>query len=536
MRQLAVSSGLLAVLLFASCASTPKPAMLDLKIVNARIIDGTGAPWYRGDIGVRGDTIVSVGNVSEPAAQTIDAHGSVVSPGFIDLLGQSQQGVFADPHLEAKVRQGVTTEVTGEGTSPGPSKRYPRLADYFAALEKNGTACNFALFVGASNPRELVIGDINRPPTADEMRQMESIIDQAMRDGAIGISTSLIYLPAMYSTTEEIINLAKVAAKYGGVYFSHIRDEGEHMDSALDEFFRIAREANIPVNIWHMKASGPPSWGRMPYIVERVSAARAEGIDVAANIYPYIASSTSLSTLIPDWAMEGGYPEMQKRLADPAQRARIAEGLRAELAKRREHGIYVTRTNSAALAQYDKKFVEDIAAGMNLPADEALMKLFAETETSPGVIFFSMNEQDVQTALRQPWVSFGSDSGSPSPKARAEQAGVHPRAYGTFPRVMGHYVRDEHLLTLEEAVRRATSQAADRVHLTDRGLLRPGMKADIIVFDPDKIRDVATFDDPHRFSEGVLSVIVNGVPVLTEGALTKALPGRVLRGAGWERR
>ena len=525
------------VMLLAACATAPKPPTLDLKIVNARIIDGTGAPWYRGEIGVRGDTIVSVGDVNAmPAKATIDAHGNVVAPGFIDLLGQSQQGVFADPHLEAKVRQGVTTEVTGEGTSPGPSKRYPRLADYFAAVEKNGTALNFALFVGASNPRELIIGDINRPPTADEMRQMEGIIDQAMRDGAIGISTSLIYLPAMYSTTEEIISMARVAAKYGGVYFSHIRDEGEQMDSALDEFFRIGREANIPINIWHMKASGPPSWGRMPHIVERVNAARAEGIDVAANMYPYVASSTSLSTLIPDWAMEGGYAEMKKRLADPAQRARIAEGLRHELAKRREHGVYVTRTGSAALAQYDKKFVEEIAAGMNLPADEALMRLFGETESSPGVIFFSMNEQDVQVALRQAWVSFGSDSGNPSPKSRAEQAGVHPRAYGTFPRVMGHYVRDEHLLTLEEAVRRATSQAAARTNLLDRGILRPGMKADIIVFDPEKVRDVATFDDPHRFSEGVESVIVNGVPVMQDGVITTALPGRVLRGRGWGKR
>ena len=524
-----------AALLLAACATVPKPAPLDLKITNARVLDGTGAPWYRGTIGVRGDTIVAIGDLADaPAKTTIDAREQIVAPGFIDLLGQSQQGVFSDPHLEAKVRQGVTTEVTGEGTSPGPSKRYPRLADYFAAVEKQGTALNFALFVGASNPREIVIGEVNRQPTADEMREMERIIDQAMRDGAIGISTSLIYLPAMYSSTEEIINLAKVAARYGGVYFSHIRDEGEHMDTALDEFFRIAREARIPANIWHMKASGPASWGRMPYIVERVNAARAEGIDVAANIYPYIASSTSLSTLIPDWAMEGGYAEMKKRLADPEQRARIAESLRRALANRREHGVYVTRTGNPALAQYDKHFVEDIAAAMNLPPEEALMKLFAETENSPGVIFFSMNEQDVQTALRQPWVSFGSDSGNPAPRARAEQTGVHPRAYGTFPRVMGHYVRDEKLLTLEEAVRRATSQAADRVNLRDRGILRPGMKADIVVFDPDKIRDVATFDDPHRFSEGVSDVIVNGVPVLREGAITAALPGRILRARGYE--
>jgi N-acyl-D-amino-acid deacylase len=535
MKAFAVGRWQLAVVfLLAGCATAPKPAPLDLKIVNARILDGTGAPWYRGSIGVRGDTIVSIGDLANAsAAATIDAHDSIVSPGFIDLLGQSQNGVFADPYLEAKVRQGITTEVTGEGTSPGPSKRYPRLADYFDAVIKNGTALNFALFVGASNPREIVIGNVNRQPTADEMREMERIIDQAMREGAIGISTSLIYLPAMYSTTEEIVNLAKVAAGYGGVYFSHIRDEGERMDSALDEFFRIAREAKIPSNIWHMKASGPPSWGRMPYIVGRVNEARAQGLDIAGNVYPYAASSTGLSTLIPDWAMEGGYAEMKKRLADPAQRARIAEGLRAELAKRREKGVFVTRTGTETLAQYDKKFVEEIAAGMNLPPDEAVMRLFAETESSPGVIFFSMNEADVQTALRQPWVSIGADSGNPSPKARAEQTGVHPRAYGTFPRVVGHYVRDAHLFTLEEAVRKATSQAAARVNLHDRGILRPGMKADIIVFDPDKIRDVATFEDPHRFSEGISHVVVNGVSVLSDGVITKALPGRILRGRGW---
>lgn len=517
--------------------------MLDLKITHGRIIDGTGAPWYRGDVGVRGDTIVSIGDLSNvTAAATIDAGDRVVSPGFIDLLGQSQNAVLVDPHVEAKVRQGVTTEVTGEGTSPGPVKvdpaapqkpRWITLGDYFNVLEKSGSAINFALFVGASNPREIVIGDVNRPPTADEMREMERIIDQAMRDGAIGISTSLIYLPAMYSTTDEIINLSKVAANYGGVYFSHIRDEGEHIDSALDEAFRIGREANIPINIWHLKVGGRATWGTMPHVVDRINAARAEGIDVAANMYPYIASSTGLSTLAPDWALEGGYKEFQKRLQDPETRAKIAEALRKQYEKRGERGIYVARTSNPALAQYEKKFIEQIAAEMNLPVEEALMKLFAETTNSPSVIFFSMSEPDVQTAMKQPWVSFGSDSGSPTPKAREEKVAVHPRAYGTFPRVMGHYVREEKLLSLEEAVRRATSQAADRVHFTDRGILRPGMKADIIVFDPNTIRDVAAFDDPHHFSEGVSDVIVNGKPVLRDGKMTEALPGRVLRGRGW---
>ena len=549
---------LAAALLGAACATTPKPTMLDLKITNARIVDGTGAPWYRGDVGVRGDTIVAIGDLSAtPAATTLDAHDNVAAPGFIDLLGQSQFSVLRDPHVEAKVRQGVTTEVTGEGHSPGPvvvrvkdasvglfsalsgeaaAERLPwsTLGEYFSVLEKQGTAINFAFLVGASNPREMVIGDVNRPPTTDEMREMERIVDQAMREGAIGLSTSLIYLPAMYSTTEEIISLSKVAAKYGGVYFSHIRDESDHIDTALDEAFRIGREANIPVNIWHLKVGGAANWGKMPHVVERIAAARAEGLDVAANVYPYIASSTSLSTLIPDWAMEGGYKEMQKRLADPAQRPKIVEALRAQVAKRRERGIYVARVGKPELAQYDKHFIEEIAAMMGTTPEEALVRLFSETTGSPSVIFFSMNEADVQTALRQPWVSIGADSGAPTPQARAAGVAVHPRAYGTFPRVIGHYVRDEHLFSLEEAVRKATSQAADRANLRDRGILRPGMKADVVVFDPAKIRDVATYDDPHHFSEGVIDVVVNGTPVLRDGTMTSALPGRVLRGNGYK--
>lgn len=536
-------------LFFISCATQPKPVMLDLKIVNGRIIDGTGAPWYRGDVGVRGDTIVSIGDLSHVAATTtIDAHDNVVTPGFIDLLGQSQGAVFQDAHLEAKVRQGVTTEVTGEGSSPGPlsqkqidaanARNRPQwhtLGEWFGLLEKNGSAINFALFVGADNPREMVIGDVNRPPTADEMRAMEQIVDQAMREGAIGLSTSLIYLPAMYSTTDEIINLAKVAAKYGGVYFSHMRDEGDRIDSALDEAFRIGREAKIPVNIWHLKVGGRANWERMPHVIDRINAARAEGLDVAANVYPYAASSTSLSTLVPDWSMEGGYAELKKRLADPAQRTRIAEALQAQFAKRGPKGIYIARIGNPALVQYEKHFVDEIAAMMNSTPDEAMMRLFAETNSSPSVIFFSMNEDDVQTALKQSFVSIGSDSGSPTPAARVAGQAVHPRAYGTFPRVMGHYVRDEHLFTLEEAVRKATSQAADRTNLADRGVLRPGMKADVVVFDAARIRDVSTYEDPHHFSEGIIDVIVNGTPVLRDGTMTTALPGRVLRGRGYVR-
>jgi dihydroorotase/N-acyl-D-amino-acid deacylase len=529
---------------FASCATRPTPRtnMLDLKITNGRIVDGTGAPWFRGDVGIRGNRIVAIGDLTDtPATSTLDAGNRMVSPGFIDLLGWSQTTAIEDPRLEAKVRQGVTTEVAGEGTSPGPypaemvkpGQRWRTLGDYLDDLDQRGAAINFALLVGADNPRRIVIGDVNRAPSAEEMRQMETIVDQAMRDGAIGLSTSLIYVPAMYSTTDEIIHLARVAAKYGGMYFSHIRDEGDHIDTALDEAFRIGREAHLPVNVWHLKIGGRPNWGRMPQVLARIEAARLEGIDAAANVYPYAASSTSLSTLAPDWAMEGGYDDFRERLKKPEDRVRIADALRAQFARRGERGIYVAQVFNPADKQYEKKFIEEISTMMNTSVEEALMSLFASNESSPRVIYFSINEDDVRYALKQPFVSICTDASSPSPDLREKNTAVHPRAYGTFPRVLGKYVREEHLLTLEEAVRRMTSQAALRANIHDRGVLREGMKADIVIFDPATVRDVSTFEDPHHFSVGIDDVIVNGVPVLRDGKMTGKLPGKTIRGRGY---
>jgi N-acyl-D-aspartate/D-glutamate deacylase len=367
------------------------------------------------------------------------------------------------------------------------------------------------------------------------MRRMEEIVEQGMRDGAIGLSTSLIYVPAMFSNTEEIINLARVAARHGGMYFSHIRDEGEKINEALDEAFRIGREAGIPVNIWHLKTAGRANWGRMPEVIRRIEEARASGLDVAANIYPYTASSTNLATLAPDWAMEGGYDDFVKRLGDPELRAKIVEALTRQVERRGEKGIYVARIENEAHAPYERKFIEEIAALMNVSAEEALVRLYVENKTAPQAIFHSMHEDDVRHALRQPFVSVGADSASPTAAAREAGEGVHPRAYGTFPRVIGHYTRDVKLFSLEEAVRKLTSQAAQRAHLYDRGILRPGMKADIIVFDPENVRDRSTFEDPHRFSHGVIHVVVNGVPVMRDELITNALPGRTLRGRGYVR-
>jgi N-acyl-D-amino-acid deacylase len=538
-------AALLAITLLARCTTTHptrENSMLDLKITNGRILDGTGAPWFRGDVGVRGDVIVAVGDLAGmPAKSTIDAHDHIVSPGFIDLLGWSQETVIEDPYLEATVRQGITTHLGGEGHSPGPVKAdrvkpgelWATLGDYLDEVDRRGASINFAMLLGTSNPRAMVIGDVNRQPTVEQMREMEAIVEQAMRDGAVGLGSSLIYVPAMYSTTEELIAISRVAHRYGGVYFSHIRDEGDHIDSALDEAFRIGRESGIPVNIWHLKIGGRTNWGRMPAIIERIAAARTEGLDVAANVYPYAASSTALSTLIPDWAMDGGYSAMRLRLQNPDDRIRIAEALRAQYAKRGPRGIYVTQIYNPAQDQYEKKFIEEIAAMMTVPVEEALMTLFAEGTISPRVIFFSMNEDDVRYALKQPFVSVGSDASAPSDKARAENTAVHPRAYGTFPRVLGRYSRDEKLFPLEEAIRKITSQAALRANIHDRGILRQGMKADLVVFDPATVRDLSTFEDPHHFSQGISDVIVNGVPVLRDGAMTGAKPGKTIRGRGY---
>lgn len=536
----------LLLVIAAGCATTPtSPAAhdYDLRIVNGRIIDGTGSPAFRADVGVRGDRIVAIGNLSaSTSSRTIEARGNVVSPGFIDLLGQSQTSVLFDPNLEGKVRQGVTTEVTGEGFSPGPISdtdeaerreenpglpSWRTLGEYFRVVEKQGTAINFAFLVGASNPRTMVIGRGNREATEAEMQEMERIVAQAMQEGAIGLSTSLIYIPAAFSTTEEIIRLARVARRYGGVYFSHIRSEDDEIVDALEEAFRIGREASIPVNIWHLKTSGRANWGRMPDVISRIVAARESGLDVAANVYPYAASSTNLAILVPTWSMEGGYQELQARLQDPEQRTRIHDALRDELIKRGEGGVLITRIENPELDRYERKTIDQIAGMMNLTPAEATLKLYESTETAPAAIFFSMRDDDMKYALRQPFVSVGADSGAVV--GEGTKAGAHPRAYGTFPRVIGRYVRDDKLFTLEEAVRKITSQAAARVNLWDRGILRPGMKADLVVFDPLIVNDLSTYEDPHQFSVGISDVVVNGTPVLLNGAMSGKLPGKILR-------
>ena len=505
----------------------------DVIIRGGDVLDGSGAPRVRADVGIRGDTIAAVGDLSRATATTLlDARGKVVAPGFIDLLGNSQSAVLIDPKLEGKIRQGVTTEVTGEGLSPGPlseamaaemERTKPRgwppvtwrtLGDFMRVVEKRGSALNFAFYIGARNPREMVLGDANRAPSPDELRRMQAIVEQAVRDGAVGLASALIYPPGRFATTEELIALAKPA----GAYWTHLRNESDNIEAAIDEAIRIGREAHVPVNIFHLKIGGQKNWGRMPRIVAKIEAARKNGVDIAANMYPFTATSTELLSIVPAWAVEGGYLQFIGRLHDPATRARIADELRA--GRLREGGA-----SSIAVRGATTKRLDAIAREMHVDAAEAALRLFEQNAKSPIAIFFSLSEDDVRVVVQQPWVAFGSDSGA----VVTRDEGAHPRAYGTFARILGHYVRDEKLLTLEDAVRRMTSFAASRAKLADRGLLRTGMKADVVVFDPQTVRDVATYEDPHHFAEGVAHVVVNGQPVLRDGKMTGALPGRILR-------
>ena len=515
------------------------PYEYDVRILNGEIIDGTGSQRKRADLGLRGDTIVKIGDLSHATAKiTIDASHQVITPGFIDLLGHSEFSVMIDPNLEGKVRQGVTTEVTGEGHSPGPiddkmaaeidrtrlpgfpNATWRTLGDFMRMVEAKHSAINFAFYIGAANPREIVIGTADRAPTADELRKMEAIVEQARKDGAVGLSSALIYPPGRFATTDELIALAK----RGGGYWTHLRSESNNIMAALDEAFRIGREAGVPVNVFHLKVGGSMK-GHMADVVAKIESARKGGLDVASQIYPYTATSTDLTSVVPAWALDGGYLKFVERLKDPATRAKIANEIRVGDGS----GILVRNLPRAPqpFMQYERKRLDAIAKVMNTTPAEAALRLFEVSNSSPIAIYFGLSEDDLQLAMKQPWVAVGSDSGAVV--GAMKDVGAHPRAYGTFPRILGHYVRDVHLFPLEEAVRKMTSLAASRAGFKDRGVLKEGMKADVVVFDPNTIRDVSTYEDPHHFSEGISDVIVNGTAVLQNGKMTGALPGRVLR-------
>jgi N-acyl-D-amino-acid deacylase len=533
----------------------------DVIIANGRVVDGTGAPWFRGDIGITGDRITAVGSLADATAgMRVDATNLVVSPGFIDLLGQSEFNVLVDGRAASKILQGVTTEVTGEGSSIAPvndrqiadasanashfgvAQDWRTLADYFKRLdERSHTTINVATFVGAGGVRSYVIGKDDRPATAAELEQMKRLVAEAMQQGALGLSTSLQYVPDRFASTDEIVELAKVAARYGGVYFTHQRSESARVFESLDEVFTIAERAGIPAEIWHLKTAYKANFGKMPEVLRRIEAARARGLDVTANQYPYTRASNGLDSCLPLWAREGGFEKTLPRLTDPATRERIKKDMDDPNAATWENqwyganggdGVLLSSVLNRDLAKYEGMTLTQIGKAMGKDPRDAVIDLVIADRGESSVITSIMDEDDVRTALKHPLVGVGTDSGAQAQDGRLSESTSHPRAWGSFPRILGRYVRDEHLLTLEEAIRKMTSKAADRVHLNDRGLLRPGMMADITVFDPATIRDVSSFDDPKHYATGVRQVFVNGKRVVGDGAITAERPGRALRGPG----
>jgi N-acyl-D-amino-acid deacylase len=551
-----------AVLLFAIAPlpAQQSPQPFEIVITNGHIIDGTGSPWYSGDLGIRDGKIAAIGNLTAaPRNRTIDAQGSVVAPGFIDMLGQSELTILVDPRLPSKIYQGITTEITGEGESVAPlndamvhadqeqydhyrlQANWRTFRDYFSLLEKQRIGINIASYVGATSVRRMVLGDNDVQPTPAQLKQMKSLVAQAMHDGAIGVSTSLQYAPAPYAKTEELIALASEASKFGGIYATHMRNEGTSVLPAIDEALRIGREAHIPVEIWHIKVAGKPSWGHMPEVVAKINAARSQGIDVSANTYAYTAWFNDFSAFIPPWAHDGGNAKLIERLKDPATRARIRKDMLTPSDQWDNEwneipgpdAILVGVVHNPQLLPLQGKTLAEIAKIWKRDPMDALFDLLIEDHALTDVAVFGMSEPDVALALQQPWVSIDNDSSGTSPDGILGQEHPHPRAYGTFPRILRIYVRETHLLTLEDAIRKFSALPAQRMRLSDRGVLKAGMHADVVIFDPATIHDAATFEKPNQLSEGMEYVLVNGVPVIDKGKMTGVLPGRVLRGPGY---
>jgi len=529
----------------------------DLVIHNGHIIDGTGSPWYSGDVAIRGGRIAALGKLDGASTKrSIDARGMVVAPGFIDMLGQSELTILVEPRLPSKIFQGITTEITGEGSTIGPTtdalvkadgltyKHYGvqpswrTLREYFARLRKQGMGINLATYVGATQVRRVVIGDDNRAPTAAELERMKTLVRDAMHDGAVGVSTSLQYAPAMYAKTDELIALAAEAGKLGGIYASHIRDEGDGVLPALDEAIQIGREGHLPVEIWHLKAAGKANWGRMPEIVARIEQARKSGVDIGADTYAYTASFNTFSAIIPPWAHDGGDRSLIERLQDPAARARIRKEMESTTGDWNNEwqqvtgpgSIIVGAVQNPKLLPIQGKTIAEIAKLWGKDPIDTVFDLLIEDSAFTSVAMFTMAEPDVALALKQPWVSICNDSQGTGPDRLLGKEHPHPRAYGTFPHVLRKYVREDKTLTLEDAIRKFSALSAQKMRLADRGVLKQGMWADIVVFDPETIRDTATFDNPNQLSEGMRFVLVNGVPVIEEGKMTNVLPGKVVLG------
>lgn len=538
----------------------PAPSPFDVIIEHGHVIDGTGGPWYAADIGIRAGRIAAIGRLDHATAKLrIDAAGRVVAPGFIDMLGQSELTLLVDPTVPSKVFQGITTEITGEGNSVAPvndliaheqeaefqhlalTRDWTDFAGYFARLEKQHIGINLASYMGATTAREMVVGYADRAATPEELVRMQGLVADAMRQGAVGVSTSLEYAPAPYASTAELIALAKTAAEFGGIYATHMRSEQEGILTALDETIRIGREAHIPVEIWHLKAGSVKIFGMMPEIVARIDRARSSGVDIAADTYAYPAWANELSAFIPPWAHAGGNEKLIERLKNPSIRARLKTELATESADWDNEwqsvpgpeAILISTVNNPKLLGIQGHTLADIAKTRGTDPMDTLFDILIEDGAQTDAAVFAMSEPDIELAVVQPWVSFCNDSAGTSPQGILGKEFPHPRAYGTFPRVLRKYVREERRLKLEEAIRKFTSLPASRLRLNDRGVIKAGLWADIVVFDPNTITERSTFQDPNQLSVGMQWVLVNGVPVIADGVATHALPGRVLRGPGY---
>ena len=535
----------------------------DLIIRGGRVIDGSGRAGFIADVAIKDDRIVSIGGLrAAKAKREIDARGQVVAPGFIDMLGQSEQYVLIDPRAMSKVMMGVTTEITGEGESIAPvndrilkeqedfNRRFNltvdwrTLGEYFKRLEKQGAGINLGTFVGATQVREYVIGYDDRPPTPPELEQMKKLVADAMQDGALGVSTSLQYVPARFAKTDEIVELAKVAHQYGGIYITHQRSEANAIDDSMKEVFEIARRANIPAEIWHFKTAYKKNWGRMPEMLQRIAAARRRGLQITADVYPYVAGSTSLSACLPPWALEGGTDKMIARLNDQETRKRLKSEISVD-AKTWENiylgsggpsGILIGSVVNRDLEQWQGKRLSEIASAQNKDPLDALFDFIVADHGQTGAIFFMMQESDMKAALKSPFVSICTDSGARATDGPLAGSKSHPRGWGTYPRILGRYVRDEQLMPLELAIHKMTGLPAANVGLKQRGFLREGYFADLTIFDPKTVIDRATFEAPNQYPVGINYVIVNGKIEVDKGQRTATNSGRVLRGPGYSGR
>ena len=560
--QSSLAIALLALVPCACHAPRVNAERFDVLLRGGTIHDGTGAAPFVADVGIRGERIVAIGDLSGAQARTeIDARGLALAPGFINVLSWATESLLVDPRALADVRQGVTLEVFGEGVSMGPLNpamkaemlaqqgdlvfpvEWTTLGEYLEHLERKGVAVNVASFVGATTVRIHELGYEDRAPTPAELERMCALVRTAMEEGALGVGSSLIYAPASYSKTDELIALCSAASPYGGLYISHLRSEGERLLEAVEELLTISREAKIPAEIYHLKAAGQSNWPKMEAVLARVEAARAAGQHITADMYTYVAGATGLDAAMPPWVQEGGLDAWRERLQDPALRARVAQEMTAPqeweslyLAAGSAEKILLVGFKNPALKPLTGKTLAEVARLRGKSPEETAMDLVVEDHSRVDTVYFLMSEDNVRRQIRVPWVSFGSDAAAPAPEGAFLQSNPHPRAYGNFARLLGRYVRDEQLIPLAEAIRRLTSLPAENLHLEHRGRLAPGYFADVVVFDPARIQDHATFEAPHQLASGVRDVLVNGTAVLRAGEPTGATPGRVVRGPGYRAR